>query len=259
MYIYNYIFLKYLKYFFHNRKMKLVVGLLSCCSKEEYLEQINACTQTWCKDYKNIFFLNGEACHSKEKCMSNVIHLKNVGDDVMSATYKQWEGLIWLYQTFPSCDFYYIAGTDTYARLDKLEEYLKTLNPQENIYLGGDGMTRADTGKEIYYHSGGCGFILSNSLLKAIVPHIPMWIQYWNRYPEWISIACDWSIASLFSEMNIPIKTIKLKEFKACNWQGLTKGKARCCNEEEKKENIWVYHYMDSDDMKRFEKYLKAI
>ena len=165
---------------------------------------------------------------------------------------------MWLYEKFPEKDFYYFAGTDTYARLDKILNFLQTLNPKENLYIGGHGFTRYDTGKEIYYHSGGSGFILSNSLMKTIYPYILDWIIEWNKNVSWIKVACDWSIAALFHEKKINVKTIKLENFKACNWKGLIKGGEKCCKEIDN-EKVWVWHYMEPSDMLKIEKDIKEM
>ena len=230
----------------------LAVGLLACCSKDFYNEQIKACKETWCNSDIPIYYFTGEKCSGN--CENNVIHLPNVKDDVLSATYKQWNGLRWLYEKHPEAKFYYFAGTDTYARLDKLIEYLKNMNSEENLYIGGHGFIRNETGKEIYFHSGGSGFILSNSLMKNIYELIPDWIEKWNSHTNWwIKIACDWSIGCLFDHYNIDIKTIKSDNFYACNWKGFVKGGKKCCNDINI-EDLLVCHYMEPNDMKEIHK-----
>lgn len=228
--------------------MKLVIGLLACCSKENYMQQILTCEATWCKSsIIPIHYFTGQNCPNKI-CNNNVVHLPNVGDDVLSATYKQWYGLRWLYDKYPDAEFYYLAGTDTYAKIDKILEYLNTLDSKENLYIGGHGWIRTATGKEVYYHSGGSGFILSNSLMKNIYDFIPEWINIWNLHTEWIRVACDWSIAELFLYKNINVKTISLNTFKACNFKGIGKNGIVCCNNVDSKKD-WVFHYMDLKDM----------
>src|SRR5436853_326766 len=98
--------------------MSIAIGLLACCTKDYYIGQLHACVETWC-DNDFTYFLSGEQCGNrcKEKNL-NVLHFPGVSDDVFSATRKQWEGLRFLYENFPEKDYFYLAGTDTYARLD---------------------------------------------------------------------------------------------------------------------------------------------
>jgi len=237
---------------------ELVVGLLACCSKDYYNEQIKACEKTWCNSKIPIFYFSGEKCGNKI-CNNKVVHLKGVSDDVSSATYKQWYGLRWLYEHYPQAKYYYLAGTDTYAKLDKILEFLKRLeqkiDTKDYLYIGGDGFIRHETGKEIYYHSGGPGFILSNSLMARIYSLIPKWIIQWNTNTHWIKVACDWSIACLFDHYKLPVKTIKSDNFKACNWKGCEKNGKKCC-QNVNPDNIWVCHYMQPTDMIEFHNYL---
>lgn len=232
--------------------MDLVIGILSCCTKPEYYQQILACNDTWCKKSKiPIYFFSGEECSGK--CGENVVHLKNVGDDYTSAGFKQWYGMKFLYENHPKSKFYYIIGSDTYVQLDKILEYISSFNSNEYLYIGGHGNYYNVKNKKIYFHSGGCGFILSNSLMCFIYPRIQNWVE-----SCFIPIyCCDVWLAYMLEICEIKINLIFCNNFRGCTLDGLDNKRNICCvSKRHDILNCWVCHYMTPKMMFEFEKIL---
>ena len=61
-----------------------------------------------------------------------------ISNDYLSASYKQNLGLKYVYERI-NPKFVYCCGTDTYIFIDRLLEYIKKLNYNDMLYIGGDG------------------------------------------------------------------------------------------------------------------------
>jgi hypothetical protein len=239
---------------------ELIVGVMSCCSKPKYQDQIDGCKKTWVKECEKnnipVYFFSGEEeCKCVDKSM--IVHLKGVKNDFKSSTYKQWYGLKHMYQLHPNAKFFFLIGTDTYINVQNLLNMLKTYNPLEKIYLGGHGDTRIiiENRKltQIYFHSGGAGFILSNSTMKMVYPIIDVWIDYWKLLTSVVNknlnVACDVSIAYLLKKYNMAKVHIN-NNFFGCNWKGMISSIVCCRDNPKLKPKLIVScHYMNPSDM----------
>lgn len=238
----------------------LVIGLLACCTKEKYQNQIKACLRTWMNNttQTNIYFLNGESCGLGKECAPS-IHLKGVADDYYSASLKQWYGLKELYQRHPQSKYYYIAGTDTYIRIEKVLNILKSFNPKKMIYFGGHGDDRLINAEKVYFHSGGSGFILSNPVMAVIDQLILGWIKEWENLTVNSDLrpACDVALA-YFLKKYTQTETIVSDTFRGCNWRGYGQNKTfKCCSQDTNLETVYVCHFMEPEDMDRYDHFLK--
>lgn len=239
----------------------LIIGVMACCDKEKYIEQMEACKKTWFKGTIEssipTYFFTGEVC-GNYKCKNdkNIIHLKNVNNDFISSTYKQWYGLKYMYESHPNAKFYFLIGTDTYIQCEKLLSFLKDFDYTDNLYIGGHGDIKLIHDENIYFHSGGSGFILSNSLMKEIYKYIPQWIDQWfqlcNKNNLNLLTACDVSMAYLIYKYKLG-KTIKTEKFRGCNWKGFVND-FKCCGTKIKYNDLLSCHYMNPSDMDEMHK-----
>ena len=69
---------------------------------------------------KILYFLGEQKILDGEK----FIHLPGVGDDYLSATYKQWYGLKYIFEKYKS-KFTIFIGTDTYVNIPKCLDLIK--------------------------------------------------------------------------------------------------------------------------------------
>ena len=112
------------------------------------------------------------------------IYLKDVKNDYESAAYKQNLGLKYIYENY-NADFVFTCGTDTYINIDNLLSYISEFDKNQKLYIGGHGDYRMVGNDNIYYHSCGSGFILTNSVLSEL------YSQLFNLQNEWITVCLE--------------------------------------------------------------------
>jgi len=156
-------------------KFKLGIVIFACDKVEKYREQVRTLRNTWVKkakefpDIKVLFFLGEET--TEEFTGEDYVNLKGVGEDYFSATHKQNYGIKYFYDNY-DCDFIYCCGTDTYINIPKLYKYLDNFNPEEKLFVGGNGDYRTIDGVSYYFHSGGPGLFISKVVVKEFIPLI---------------------------------------------------------------------------------------
>jgi hypothetical protein len=204
----------------------LIICVFGCDTIEKYRNQILKIEETYGKLIKSLnnckilYFLGKtEVLHGEQ-----FIHLENIDDDYMSASYKQWYGIKYIYENYKT-KFVMCIGTDTYININKLLKLLSNFNHTEELYLGGHGCFRSLVGKSIYFHSGGPGFILSYNAINRIYPFIndvnvimSLWINVCKQSNVKLLEACDVAIGYLADLLNL--NTIKLNGFYYCNFNG---------------------------------------
>lgn len=248
----------------------IIFPIFGCDTIPKYKKQIKKIEDTWGKkarEYQNvkILYFLGE----KEVLKGpNYIHLPGVGNDYLSASYKQWYGIKHIYENYRP-KFVFILGTDTFVNIPKLLLKMKEYDFTKRLYIGGHGEHRMIKKKKIYYHDGGAGYLLSYACLRYIynkTKNVEDYMKKWENvcdhsdYPEYewnrgehLKLACDVSIGYLVSKARPKIETIKLDDnFFQCNYVG------RCCHRKlVKKENIISCHKMSCSCFDKFQKILQ--
>lgn len=244
----------------------LIILVYACYTVEHYRKQIVTVNSTWgekCKEYKNIkllFFL-GEEPRSYFNDTDNIkyINLPGVGNDYLSASYKQFLGLKYIYENYKT-KFVMCVGTDTYLNIPKLLLYTNTLDYTESLYVGGHGCVRNIGLKNYYFHSGGPGFIITYSCLEKLYGTLSTltddWIQVCktNNLSDLIP-ACDVAISYYLQQPSINCKIIKNTDysFLHCNYVGIP-----CHPHQVNAKNIISCHLMSIDDFSKFTNILNA-
>jgi hypothetical protein len=176
----------------------IIFCVFACPTKEKYINEILKVNATWgskakLENYRVLFFVGEESCALQG---NDYIHLKNVNNDYMSASFKQNLGLLHIKENF-TYDYVYVCGTDTYVNIDYLKQYLKKYNPCDSICIGGHGDYRIINNQKVYYHSGGPGFIISQCALNTISHLLHNMVEDWediiymySTNPQLIT-ACD--------------------------------------------------------------------
>jgi len=182
----------------------LVICVFGCDLLLNYREQIETINNTWgsiCNNFSNIkllFFL-GETITDASLHGPNYIRLDGVKDDYLSASYKQFLGLKYIYENFTP-KFVFCCGTDTYINIPKMISYIKKYN-HNNLYIGGDHEWYRQIGEyNIRFHAGGAGFLISYYCLEKLYPLLEKlmdnWIEVCDRNKiEYLKPACDISIS----------------------------------------------------------------
>lgn len=228
----------------------LSIGVMATCINGKYQNQLESCYDTWFNDEsEDEVFIEVFIGNFRHSDFPDCISLPNVNEDYESAYHKQFRGLQWLYQNRPA-DFYMIVGSDTFVDVEKLLDVLEGYNANEDLYLGGHGAMSKVEEKEIYFHSGGGGFILSSCTAKKIVENIERICTHWfevctaNLRP-----AGDVAIAYYLDEMKI--EGIKNENFYSCDNTGYSRG-YRCCADKINKDSLITCHYMTPEQMRAY-------
>lgn len=206
---------------------KLIICIFGCVTIDKYRNQIKKIKETYekyCnKDVKMLFFLGENKYANYHE--DNFIYLPNIGDDYISASYKQQLGLKYIHDNY-NPDFVLCCGTDTFINIPKLLLFIEKFDRNKNLYIGGHGCHRNISGKSYYFHSGGPGFIISNECLKKLYPYLNNLTDNWTKICKDSGIdnlipACDVAI-SYFLQYYVHTDVIKTNDlsFIHCNHRG---------------------------------------
>jgi hypothetical protein len=210
--------------------MDLILCIFGCATKQVYKNQILKIEETFGKlmdssfpQCKRFYFLEESQVFQGEQ----FIHLPGVKDDYLSASFKQWYGLDYIYRNY-NPKFIMCIGTDTYVHLPNLLDLLSKFDPTEPLYIGGHGCFRTLVHQSYYFHSGGSGFILSYASLQSLYPRLKnisrlhrQWEMICKRSRRLDLIpACDVAIAYFLANYT-NTKTVKVDGFWGCNYKGI--------------------------------------
>jgi hypothetical protein len=235
---------------------KLVIHVFACATIEKYKNEILKINETWGKiaeqnGVKVLFFLGEELTDLIDP--EKYIYLKDVSNDYESASHKQNLGLKYIYENY-NADFVFCCGSDTYINIKKMLLTINNYNKNDNLYIGGDDIVYSINNETITYHSGGAGFILSNTALTYVYPLLNNMFDEWSNICKinnktYLIVACDACIA--YYMIQIKSTTITLANFYACNYNGFA-GTIRCCCHKIKINEIITCHYMSLQDCNDF-------
>lgn len=139
--------------------MKILTAILSCSDTQD---RANSCLNTWIKDIKpphNYFFYGDE---KQSKIMMNTWNCEpDDGEARFRLPEKTYKMLIESLRH--EWDFLFKCDDDTYVNFNKLVEFLKGYDANDDLYLG----------REIFnpfaYAQGGAGYILTRSSVKKCI------------------------------------------------------------------------------------------
>lgn len=238
----------------------LIILVFACYTKQKYKDQIKYINDTWgkkCEEYKTIkllYFLGEEKNHEfNDMDCTKYINLPGVGDDLLSASYKQFLGLKYIYDNYKA-KFIFCCGTDTYLNIPKLLLFINNFNSNDCLYIGGHGDERQIGNKQYYFHSGGPGFILTYDCLQKIHKLLH------NLIDEWINVcnlnnlqnlihACDVAISYYVQQPEVNATIIKTDDlsFLHCNYMGYP-----CHRNKIEIKNIISCHSMSKTDFYKY-------
>jgi tetratricopeptide (TPR) repeat protein len=231
-------------------KYRLSIGLMATLVNDKFKEQILGCQETWAKEGKilnvPVKYFCGEI-RDKEFFHEDIVHLKNVGDDYSSATYKQYYGLRYLLENYPS-DFYLIAGSDNYVNIERCLKMLEKYDSKYPFLIGGHGENREIFGYSSHYMTGGAGLFLSHSALLKMAPKFDIYIQEYKKEVKGKDKdACDVSICHFARSESVTL--IKEKELYYCDWKGKCWGYMEFPCGGINYDKMSICHYMERTDM----------
>ena len=232
----------------------LVICVYACDTINKYKNQILKTNETWGKianehdNIKLLYFLGEEKTDLNGP---NYINLPNVKNDYLSASYKQFLGLKYIYENIKT-KFVIICGADTYLNIKKLMILLIKFNHNDNLYIGGYDGIRKIGNEKVYFHTGGPGIIITYNALEKLYPLLENLMDDWiniciTKKVEYLIPACDVGISYYLQMKNTTIINRNFN-FVDCNY----KFKKGYTNNELRKllriENIIGCHNMDLQD-----------
>jgi hypothetical protein len=245
-------------------ELDLIILVYACYTLEKYRDQIETINSTWgkkCEQYKNVkllYFL-GEETRPYFNDTDNIkyINLPDVSNDYLSASYKQFLGMKYIYENYKA-KFIICVGTDTYLNIPKLLLYINKFDCKDCLYIGGHGCVRTIGQRQYYFHSGGPGFIITYSCLEKIYGTLSTLMDNWinvcnaNKLYNFIP-ACDVAISYYLQQPSINCTIIKTNDLSLthCNYVGIP-----CHPNQIDMKNIISCHLMSKADFYDFTKIL---
>jgi hypothetical protein len=180
--------------------------------------------------FKTFFFLGEEGSLQDEDC----IHLENIGDDYLSAGFKQYAGLKYIYENY-NFNYVFICGTDTYVLTHNLINFINEdpqISPDKPLVFGGHGDNRQIGESSVHFFSGGAGIVLTKATMDIIYPELGtlqdewMWFCLDNGYKTFVT-ACDLSLCYFLKRRGIIFLNV-CNRFFNCNYLGYHSNVA-CC------------------------------
>lgn len=237
----------------------LSIGVMATNVNDKYRDQIQACLDTWYQVAEQwrvpVYFFGGYIRFPH----SNYINLPGVAEDYNSAFYKQFHGLKWMYDHLKT-DFYHLIGTDTYVNIPLLIKLLRKCDKTKDWCIGGHGHYRQMGDRNVYFHSGGSGFVFSHSCLGKLLALLPEILEDWEaicvaRNVSYLIPACDATIGWYME--NLGLEQQIRPGFYACDYLGREFKQRPCCPRVDK-DKIVACHYMYPTEMHDFHNYLKS-
>ena len=190
-----------------NMKRPLFVGVVS--SRKLLSTRGVAINKTWGQALgPNIRFFSSEGTQP----LSNLPIVGLPGtDDTYPPQKKVYRMLKYMYDNFINQYYWFMrADDDLYVRVEPLVEFLSTLDPSMDLYIGQPGIGKPDDWERIqlypneHYCMGGPGVVLSRSLLVKLAPHLEECLSSvvvsWNEDLEVgrcimrrLGIQCTWN------------------------------------------------------------------
>jgi hypothetical protein len=229
----------------------IIFCIFACDTIEKYKKEIFKIKETWgnsqeAPHYKILFFLGEEGPLVGE----DFVHLENVENDYLSASYKQYGGLKYIYENY-NFNYVFICGTDTYVLVDNLIDYINEnpeIHPETPIVIGGHGDNRQICNDSLHFFSGGGGILLTRAAVNIIYPDLHtmqeewMWLCVENNYNTYIA-ACDLSLCYFLKKKGILFLNV-VSRFFNCNYLGRYQDFSACCEKNVNLKTMISCHHM---------------
>jgi hypothetical protein len=210
-------------------RYRVIICVMGCDKYDKYINQLRLIINTWGQlcpnDVKVLYFLGEKS--TPEFSGPDFINLPGVSDDHLSASYKQFLGLKYIYENYDA-EFIHAFGSDTYVNIPKLLKFLSHFDPTKSLYIGGHGCHRKIYDKTYYFHSGGPGFIITKPCLAQLYPMLSDIMTTWKDITVKSGVfnelywACDFAISYFLQQENMNVEIIKADDlvFTHCNYLG---------------------------------------
>lgn len=242
----------------------IIFCIFGCDTIDKYKNEIFKIKETWGKaptalqstdkdafvPNKILFFLGEEGPLHDDDC----IHLENVENDYLSASYKQYGGLKHIYENY-NFNYVFICGTDTFVLTDNLIKFINDdpqISPDKPLVIGGHGDNRQICNTSVHFFAGGAGIILTRATMDIIYPELRclqeewMWICAENGYTTYIA-ACDLSLCYFLKRCGVTFLNV-CNRFFDCNYLGYYPDHSACCAKTVNIRTMITCHHMSLHD-----------
>ena len=172
-------------------RKELLVGVMTA---EQYLPtRARAVYETWGSSVTKILFFVGADCNTSHPHVQHlpVVKLPGISDNVYPPQKKVFAVLRYMKEHYLNeFQWFLRADDDVYIRGDRLRNLLRSLDSNENIYLGRAGMGKVEDIKRLglkpheRYCMGGPGVIISHAALKALAPYLDHCLHAVDQHNE---------------------------------------------------------------------------
>jgi Fringe-like len=230
---------------------KLTVLVFGCATKKRYQDELSTIETTYlrhCKTYGvPLYVFVEEDAHVVGE---HYVRLPGVDDTYESNLPKTFSGLKWLVDHDPSLGSVLVVGSDAYPNIPKIVRYLDTLDTTQPLYIGGHGDVRPFHGEDLYFHSGGPGFLLTRTLIDQLYPILTVIPDDWkNRCTTashaYLRAAGDVAVAYyIYHQCTYTVVNTPGITFSNCNYYGRP-----CHLGEQNPLTLMCCHLMQREDM----------
>ncbi|XP_065670975.1 chondroitin sulfate synthase 1 isoform X2 [Hydra vulgaris] len=211
------------------KKKFIFIGVMTA---EKYLDsRARAVYETWGSDLKGYGKLMFFASSQIKDSDLPVVFLDGV-DDSYPPQKKSMMMLKYMHDNYINEYEWFVRGDDdVYIRIDKLQNFLLTLNSSDDLYIGQTGRYKETLrfGIKENYCMGGPSFVFTSSALYKLIPYVKYCLEHLKTKHEdvevgrclknFVGISCTWALEmeSLFyhnrAGNNALIKLIKTNAF----------------------------------------------
>ena len=174
--------------------------------------------------------------------------------DERGASYTQWTALKHVRENYPTAKYVMYVGGDAYVNIPKLSHCLGAFSCDVPSYIGGHGDVRKIEGLDVYFHSGGPGFVLTRAGLELLYPRIcdvDAFMVWWTQIcGKDLVNAPDVCMGYLSLELHL--RRITLSGFQNCNYMGYCYNMSFGCHVNRPFNRIISCNNMSSEDFDRW-------
>jgi hypothetical protein len=213
--------------------MNIIVSII--CSEDNTINKISAIKSTYGKlleenNIKYYFVIDSNYYLGDDECN---LHLLNLEEDHHFNIIRNFKN--------KNYDFLLITYLESFINVNNLLNFLKDVNKEDLLYIGGHGDYRNITNVKFYFHSHTAGIILTKSASNLLLDD-----QLMNNYnkvcpPELKNIS---GVALGFYAKLLNLKLVNNDNFYYCNWKGYP-----CHCNKINKSNIITCGNMSIEDM----------
>lgn len=214
---------------------------------ENNIDKIHTIQNTWCKQCSNnikYYFIIDDKLDYKHKS-ENYIYLKNLENDTHFSIFRHFSDIDY--------DFMLVTYINSFVNIPNLVKLVKTLDPNDDYYIGGHGDYRVINNTKFYFHSYTPGILLSKPATNSLLDKNLM--SDYNKVCTNKDLLNLSGVAIAYYVKVFNIKLIINDNFYFCNWRGhpchtydMNTENLICCSNMEINDMLNYYKTLDTNE-----------